>query len=475
MGEETDPLVPVVSQRGSNPSLGLTQTLSRLHSGSAIAWKHKRNVFVLSVAFLFNFTAYAALQNLQSSLNNKSGVASLAVIYGSIIISCLFAPALIRVVGTKWTIAICVACYSVYTACNFYPEDYTLIPGGLVLGMAAAPLWTAQATYLTTSAISYADIKNEVPEVVINQFNGIFFFFFQSSQISGNLVASLVLYPYANDSSQPLRNISNCGIQSCGSSGHHGNDSDSMSGEISSPPAKTVTLLMCVYLACGLMSFLIVVFLLSKLHTPQGSFLENTKSSLVATLHLLINPYIVMLIPLFMFSGMEQAFFAGDFTKAFITCTSGVHYVGFIMMVFGISDAIFSFTLGRLEKYCGRIIIFTAGGMAHLSLILVILFVWKPGDALWDRFLIAVGWGFGDAVWQTQISSILGVIFPENQEAAFSNFRLFQAVGFCIYFAISTVSIVCVIHKMIMIGGLLLFGLALYYIVELQIRKGITY
>ena len=179
MGEETDPLVPVVSQRGSNPSLGLTQTLSRLHSGSAIAWKHKRNVFVLSVAFLFNFTAYAALQNLQSSLNNKSGVASLAVIYGSIIISCLFAPALIRIVGTKWTIAICVACYSVYTACNFYPEDYTLIPGGLVLGMAAAPLWTAQATYLTTSAISYADIKNEVPEVVINQFNGIFFFFFQ--------------------------------------------------------------------------------------------------------------------------------------------------------------------------------------------------------------------------------------------------------------------------------------------------------
>ena len=313
MSTERDPLVPVtdepsVSQHAANPSLSLSNTLSRLHSVPLTARKHKKDLFILSIAFLFNFTAYAALQNLQSSLN-KSGVASLSVIYGGIVISCLFAPALIRIVGTKWAIAICIACYSVYTACNFYPMDYTLIPGGLLLGLAAAPLWTAQATYLTTSAISYADLKNEVPETVINQFNGIFFFIFQGSQISGNLVASLVLYPGSNAMyPQHLINVSHCGVHSCGSS-------DAKDGMKPFHDSGKVTLMLCVYLACGLTSFLIVCFLLSKLHTSRGRFLETTRSSLVATLHLLMNPYLLMLVPLFMYSGMEQAFFFGDFTK----------------------------------------------------------------------------------------------------------------------------------------------------------------
>ena len=93
--------------------------------------------------------------------------------------------------------------------------------------------------------------------------------------------------------------------------------------------------------------------------------------------------------------------------QAFITCTNGIHYVGFVMMVFGISDAICSFLLGRLEKYSGRITIFTAGGLAHMTIILMLMFVWSPehnGPHLWDRFVMAACWGFGDAVWQTQIS-----------------------------------------------------------------------
>ncbi|XP_071790994.1 protein unc-93 homolog A-like [Asterias amurensis] len=478
-----DEAQPVSLKRDSNSSQGKIRESSRPSVFTlSPAKKHKLNVIVLSVAFLFNFTAFCALQNLQSSLNAVNGVASLAVIYGALIISCLFAPTLIRIIGTKWSIVISVACFSLYTACNFYPVDYILLPGGVLVGLAAAPLWISQGTYLTTSAFRYAELMNEVPEAVVNQFNGIFFFFFQSSQISGNLVASLVLYPSSNATVHSLESFTHCGVNSCSGgssteSDHPLNDTESSSntGDNLSTPSMTVTILLGVYLACGGVSFLIATFLLDKLPKSEDKASQETNSNLSGTFRLFLHPNLLLLVPLFIYTGMEQGFFFGDFTKAFITCTSGVHYVGFIMMVFGISDAIFSFTLGRLEKYCGRIIIFTAGGLAHLSLILVILFVWNPGEALWDRFLIAVVWGFGDAVLQTQICSIVGVIFPENQERAFSCFRLGQAFGFCLYFAVSLVGGVCVIHKIIFLGGLLICQYVCYYTLEWRLRRVSTH
>jgi hypothetical protein len=40
-------------------------------------------------------------------------------------------------------------CYSTYVAAQFYPEYYTLIPTAVVLGLAAAPMWSAKCKYLT--------------------------------------------------------------------------------------------------------------------------------------------------------------------------------------------------------------------------------------------------------------------------------------------------------------------------------------
>ena len=39
--------------------------------------------------------------------------------------------------------------YSAYMVAQFYPEYYTLIPGAILLGLGAAPMWSAKCTYLT--------------------------------------------------------------------------------------------------------------------------------------------------------------------------------------------------------------------------------------------------------------------------------------------------------------------------------------
>lgn len=91
-----------------------------------------KNLLVIGFAWIFLFTAYSSIANLQSSLNKTKGLgtAGLSTIYASLVISCLFLPpAMIKNLGLKWTIIISQCTYTIYMAANIYPRWYTIIPG----------------------------------------------------------------------------------------------------------------------------------------------------------------------------------------------------------------------------------------------------------------------------------------------------------------------------------------------------------
>lgn len=72
--------------------------------------KIKKNLFVIGLAWIFLFTAFQSMANLQSSLNTDKGLgtASLSTIYLTLVISSMFLPPLlIDKFGTKWTIVLC--------------------------------------------------------------------------------------------------------------------------------------------------------------------------------------------------------------------------------------------------------------------------------------------------------------------------------------------------------------------------------
>ena len=93
------------------------------------------------------------------------GTYTIATIYASLIVSCLFMPTvLIQKLGLKWTLAISFTGYLIYTACNFYPSFETLIPAAILLGFGAAPLWSSQCQYLTVSATQMAKLEGGTPE-----------------------------------------------------------------------------------------------------------------------------------------------------------------------------------------------------------------------------------------------------------------------------------------------------------------------
>lgn len=60
-------------------------------------WRIIRNVLVIGLAFMVNFTAFMGATNLQSSINvdGSLGTFTLASIYGSLLFSNIFLPPLI--------------------------------------------------------------------------------------------------------------------------------------------------------------------------------------------------------------------------------------------------------------------------------------------------------------------------------------------------------------------------------------------
>ena len=152
-----------------------------------------KNVLLISFSFLLLFVAFESMSKLQSSINtvNNLGTWANAAVYASLILSCMFMPSLlIKWLKVKWTLVVCIFCYSTYIAAQFYPEFYTLLPTAFILGMGAAPMWSAKCTYLTQVAHRLAGLQGTDPEPVVVKFFGIFFFFFQCNSILGNIIST---------------------------------------------------------------------------------------------------------------------------------------------------------------------------------------------------------------------------------------------------------------------------------------------
>lgn len=176
-----------------------------------------------------------------------------------------------------------------------------------------------------------------------------------------------------------------------------------------------------------------------------------------------------LLIPVTVWIGMEQAFIGADFTQAYVSCALGIHHIGYVMICFGVVNAICSILFGSVMKYIGRIPIIALGAIVHGAIVIIMLF-WRPHPNSQLIFFAMSGlWGVGDAVWQTQINGLYGLLFRRNKEAAFSNYRLWESAGFVIAYAYATT--LCARMKLYILICVLLLGVFGYIIVEIRYRR----
>lgn len=87
-----------------------------------------------------------------------------------------------------------------------------------------------------------------------------------------------------------------------------------------------------------------------------------------------------------------------------MSCALGIHNVGYVMICFGVVNAMCSLLFGSLMKFVGRSPLMALGAVVHAVLIGVLL-MWRPHpDSPLVFFAISGLWGVGDAVWQTQVN-----------------------------------------------------------------------
>ena len=156
-------------------------------------FKIYKNVLLISGSFLLLFIAFENMSKLQSSINkvDNLGTWSTTAVYISLILSCMFMPSvLIKYLKVKWTLVASMFCYTTYMAAQFYPAFETLIPTALLLGLGAAPLWSAKCTYLNQVAHRLSILEGVAAEIIVVKFFAIFFFFFQCNSIIGSIIST---------------------------------------------------------------------------------------------------------------------------------------------------------------------------------------------------------------------------------------------------------------------------------------------
>ncbi|XP_023562260.1 protein unc-93 homolog A isoform X2 [Octodon degus] len=364
-----------------------------------------RNFLVVSFGFLLLFTAYGGLQNLQSSLHSKGGlgVATLSALYGAILLSSMFLPPiLIKRFGCKWTITGAMGCYVAFFLGNFKGSWYTLVPTSVLLGLGAAPLWSAQCTYLTVLGTSQARKAGKLSKDVVNKYFGIFFFIFQSSGVWGNLISSLVLGQTPNKEFFSEDQLKSCGAKDCLMS-------TAASTNITQPSQKLVYTLLSIYTGSGVLAILLIIMFLEPIDdnppSNEGKKSPPLWSTLLSTFRLLRDKRLRLLIPLPLYSGLQQGFLSGEYTRSYATCALGIQFVGYVMICFSAASSLCSLLYGKISQYTGRAVLYALGTVTHLSCIVTFL-LWQPHPAQMAVFFILPGlWGVADAVWQTQNSA----------------------------------------------------------------------
>ena len=282
-------------------------------------WAYK-NVYGLSVAYVVLFTAFIGLQNLQSSINSAGGLGlvTLSLLYAMFIAAGFVTPGFLKLFGTKYSLLFGFICHLIYTLANYYPSWYTLVPGSILIGFASAPIWAAASTHLAEVAVTVAPSLRKKQDYLISKFTGIFFFFFQFSQVPGNLASSLILFPYSEESVD-INSVTNSNVLSVNLTNFEDGECNNL--DSTSFDVKFLYILVSVYVGFIVTSIALLLIFVDRLpsnnrfFSTEKKFELYLKNPLIELLKVLKDVKMLLIAPMVVFNGMELAFAFGSFTE----------------------------------------------------------------------------------------------------------------------------------------------------------------
>ncbi|XP_063315041.1 UNC93-like protein MFSD11 [Pelobates fuscus] len=397
------------------------------------------NILILGFAFMLMFTAFQTCGNVAqtviSSLNstefNGSGYTSLAIIYGVFSASNLIAPSVVAIIGSQLSMFLSGLIYSAYIAMFIQPFTWSFYTLSVIIGIAAAVLWTAQGACLTVNS----------NEETIGRNSGIFWALLQFSMLFGNL------YIYVAWKGEVV---------------------------ISETDRRSVFIALTVISLVGTVLFFLIRTPSSSRSQSQEddggsdsglsaegnmSSQSNTSRALHAftrSMKLSVTKEMLLLSVSMAYTGLELTFYSGVYG----TCIGAINsfgseaksLIGLSGISVGLGEVLGGGVFGLLSRNSrfGRNPVFLLGLVVHF-LAFYLIFLNIPNDApiasregtpsrafvdpsqflaLFSSFLL----GLGDSCFNTQLLSILGSLYAEDSAPAFAIFKFVQSISAAIAF-----------------------------------------
>ncbi|XP_059177442.1 protein unc-93 homolog A-like [Physella acuta] len=426
-----------------------------------------QTLMALSVSFLFISSANSGIQSLQSSVYEKDnlGLINMACVYAATFLSVPLVTSAVRKFGCKNLLLLTWICRSIFVGANFYPRFYTLIPASILSGASSVFIGTTRNLYINAASDSYIQIKNYAQEKrhqILSIFFGVYFAFFGVTQIAGNMVSSLVLYSNADVRSNNTKS-EHCGAEICFVN-------STASNFIQHPSQETLYMLFGVFLGFVVIGFLVTLIFLPRFTPPQPAVARSVCQEIASCYKVLANVKVDLFLPVLMAQSMMLMIMLTGFTEYFITCSLGVEWVGFVMMAYGTSTAIFSALANYLARYLGRIFLFLTFILLDMGLLFLMLF-WNPGHngSKLILFAIATVAGLTEGISQPQLNSYFTVLVEENLTSATATFIMAKSIAFSASLVISTFT--CFNYRVYVVIALYSVGLVGYIILEIITRK----
>lgn len=418
------------------------------------------NVILIGLAFLFVFTAFQTMGNIQKTILDSisdedssfkgDGYISMAVIYAVMAICNWTAPSVISLVGPRIAMIFGAITYLLFILSFLLPLTWLLYVASSVIGVGAAMIWTGQGNYLTL---------NSTP-ATISRNSGIFWAMLQASLFIGNL---FVYFQFE---------------------GKERIDKDT----------RTVTIVVLSAIAAA--GIVVMVFL----PRPPRSADESSSSSaplpppegpleaLKGAWNLFTTKRMLLLCVTFFYTGIELSFFSGVYSSA-VGFTKNLEnskqLVGMSGIFIGLGEvlggALFGI-LGEKTRRWGRDPIVMAGFVIQvLGFFLIFLNLpdASPFEDTYDEAFITSSaplaifcsflLGFGDACFNTQIYSTLGGVYKDNSASAFAIFKFTQSIASAASFFYATY-----VGLYIQLGILLVLavlGTVTYVLVEWEVKR----
>jgi MFS family permease len=390
------------------------------------------NVVALGLIFMLLFTAFAPSQNLQSTVNHgsKAGVYALGALYFTFSLANFIAPTIAFLLGERIAMMVGAVGYALFVTANILNHDASyffplFLMGGIANGLGAAILWTAQGSYITKNSTTDTMGRN----------NGIFFGLFQISQVAGNLIAAFVLPPKEKTTPESLKG-----------------------------PARKLFIIFSSIAAVAVVSFLILR------PAPSNGLSSQKKRSTVLQRFVGIFkmfarvPFLLMVLAI-VYSGLSQAFFAGNFTKLI----GDSKRVGYVMACFGAVDALASVAVGRILDKVGRKVVLFSATFLVLVMTGIICLVSKEyfEKNIWICILCGILAGISDAGYNTLLTATTGVIFEEDPENAFGAFKFVQATTSAINYVLA----LDIYPAVLMLDIFLILGCASFFFLTFKVPR----